>query len=103
MASSKKAFLDYFTEREDRFYAEMTVVSVLLGIVLSIAVFAALESHAAWQHAYLNWYFWPVFGAPLLVFFLAFVLPTWNKRRKVGIPRLPMRRSGGGPAGRGPG
>ena len=90
---SRKGFLDYFTEREDKFYAELTALAVLLGVILSFAVLLALQSRPLWQHEYLNWYFWPVFGAPLLVLFLAFVLPTWNRRRKTRLPGAGRRVS----------
>ncbi|HYM40776.1 MAG TPA: hypothetical protein VEY12_11670 [Thermoplasmata archaeon] len=86
MQSTKKGFWDNFTFREDRLIVDGFIVSLLFGVLLATLVSLSLSASPLRQHTYLDWIFWPVLALPVLVFFVAFVLRTWMKRRRTWFP-----------------
>ncbi len=86
MQAQKRGFLETFTQREDRLIADGFILTVLGGLALATAVFVFLAPTPSTQHAYLDGPFWGVAAAPVLVFFLAFLVTTWLRRRKTWFP-----------------
>lgn len=86
MQTTKKGFWDNFTAREDRLIVDGFILTVLGGIALASILFLTLAPTQETQHGYLDTSFWAVAAAPVLIFFLVFILGTWLRRRKTWFP-----------------